>query len=1014
MKLHSIFKSASAPIALSFALLANPSFAQSTAGASASDDSIIVVTGTRIKRPETGSATPVVSVTADNIEQSGEIDLTDLLKQTPALIGSVGSYEAAGSQARTGAAGVNLLDLRNLGANRTLVLVDGRRHVAGVPGEAAVDINTIPTALVERIDVLTGGVSSIYGADGVSGVVNFIMKRDFEGLDVRAQQGISDFDDADSTLFSVTAGHNIDGGRGNIALSYEYRRQERVAYGDRPHGQFDTLLLVQNPDDAGIDDPKVPDEIPLPFVGYSGSSPGGAVAIDGSLAPGFGGDGALYNPGTFLPASGSLSTGDATTDDTPMANYQGDLQAQNVNHIVNLIGNYELTDRVSFFAEGKYVKTDTYTVAQPSFDFYTYIPADNAFIPDAISDTIAAGNLSGFGLDDGLLISRDNFDLGTHDKYIDREVIRTVVGLDGELAENANFEISYTFGQNTTNYTNTNFRYFDRYFAALDAVDEGQFLNGTPNGNIVCRSDLNGGAIVPFNLSNVFGSAAEAPPATPQTFPAGDGSCEPLNLFGNGAPSQAALNFINADLQNEYTLTQYILNGFVSGDFGKFFELPGGPIGYAFGAEYRKEKSVSFVDDISKTRRSVQNSKSVLSDLALLADERGEFDVYEAFAELNVPLLADMPFAHRLEFNAALRVSDYSTSGYSDTWSVSGVWAPARDISLRGSYSQATRAPNITELFAPATGAFSQLDDPCDPTNIANGTAFRAENCRALIEGLGIDYDNYDFASDVVSSAGIAGFASGNANLEQEEATTWTAGVVLQPAFLPGLSISFDWFDIDLENAINTTTLTRLAEFCVDSASLDNEFCQRVDRSPSTGYVAGYQLQPVNVAFFETAGADMTLNYSHDLGASSQIAVRGTLGYLDKLNFLPANGGIVNADKGELGSPEWNGNADATWSNDNWNVNYGLRYIGKSSRYTNDVIAGNPDIAAPEYIYYDARFIHDARVEYTTSEQRFSIYAGVNNFTNEMPELGSIRAQTGWLGRYFFAGIRIRMDTLGF
>lgn len=1005
MKLQSILKGASAPIALSVALTANPVFAQESVEAldaavstSSEGDSVILVTGSRIVRPEADNAAPVVAITAENIEQSGETNLTELLSQTPALIGSETNYFAAGSQARTGAAGVNLLDLRNLGPKRTLVLVDGRRHVAGVPGEAAVDINTIPMALVERVDVLTGGVSSIYGADGVSGVVNFIMKRDFEGLDVRAQQGISDFDDAESTLFSVTAGRNLAGGRGNLALSYEYRREERVNFGDRPHGRFDAELLVRNPLDHP-DDPNVPDEVPLPYIGWADSSPYGKLFTGGTN---YRGDGAVYNDGTFLPGSNFRSTGSPTTDDTPVANYQGDLQAQTEHHTANLFFNYEMTPSVNFFAEGKYVSSKAFTVAQPSFDFGYFVGNDNPLIPQNVRDEVNALGANGYG---GVVVYRDNFDLGTRNEYNNSELLRTVVGFEGDLADNARFELSYTFGRNATNFQLTNYRLEDRFYAALDAVDEGEFLTGTPNGNVVCRVSVDGSGIADSFNGN-YGAA-------PQTFAPQD--CVPLNVFGQGVASPEALNFINVDLNNRYTITQNVISGFVSGDLSKFFELPGGPIGYAFGGEYRSEKSVSLFDPISKQSPDFDPGVSVLQDLALLADEHGRFDVYEAFGEINIPLLADMPFAELLEFTASARFSDYSTSGYADAWSVSGVYAPVRDIKFRASYSESTRAPNITELFAPRRGSFSDLQDPCDPTNIANGTSFREANCRALIEGLGVDYDTYDFASDPASSAGISGVFSGNRNLDQERAKTWTAGAVISPSFIPNLYLTFDWFNIELNNAINVTTLTRLAEFCVDSPSIDNDFCSLITRSNSTGFVESYQLSPVNVAIFETAGADITLNYSYDFGASNRIALRGTLGYLDKLNFLPANGGIVNVDKGEAGAPEWNGNADVTWSNDNWNVNYGVRYVGKSSRYANDVIAGNPDIAAPEYIYFDARFIHDFRVEHTIGdEKRFSIYAGVNNFTNEMPELGSIRAQTGWLGRYYFAGIRVRLDTLGF
>ena len=957
---------------------------------------VIFVTGTRIQRPEVATATPVVAVTAENIEQSGLTNVTELLTQTPALFNSEDNFDAAGSQARTGAAGVNLLDLRNLGANRTLVLVDGRRHIAGISGEAAVDINTIPVGLIERVDVLTGGVSSVYGADGVSGVVNFIMRRDFEGIDVRAQHGFSDFGDAPSTFISATVGKNFADDRANIALSYEFRRDGRVAFGDRPNGEYEALTLVRNPNDVP-DDPNLPDNIFLDRIGWSESSPGGGIVTDFSFVPTFNGDGTPYDLGTILPDSGFLAQGG---DNTPVNSYQGDLQARTKHHSANAFLSYELTPAIRFFAEGKYVRSENFTIAQPSFDFFTFVGEENPFIPQNIVD---AGGTAAFG---GILFNRDNFDFGTRDEIFERDLYRGVVGFDGDIGENARFEVSYVYGQNDTKYISTSQRIEDRYFAALDAVDQGLFLNGVANGVVDCRVNLDGGAIVDaFNFN--YGEA-------PQTFAPGE--CVPLNIFGEGAPSQAALDFILTDTQNEYTLKQHVVNGFVSGDFGSFFELPGGAVGFAVGAEYRKEQSDFRPDAISTQVTTFDPNAGVLADLALLGPEQGEFDVWEAFGELSIPILSDRPFFETLELTVAGRYSDYSTVGSTEAWSVGGQWAPIRDIRFRGSYSESVRAPNITELFAPRTGTFLFLDDPCDPSNVNQGAPNREANCRALIEGLGVDYDTFNFADDIASSASIEGIVSGTPDLLEEEAKTWTAGVVLQPRFIPGLSLTFDWFDISLTDAVRTPLLQETAEFCVDAPTLDNPFCDAITRSGTTGFVTSYVVGPQNVAFIDTAGADITLNYGFEPGDGSwgRFDLRGTLGYLDKFEFLPANGGTVDVERKEVGFPEWTGNADITWRKGAFLVNYGVQYIGDQLRFENDEIAADPDIVDPEFLVIGDRLIHDFRVEVTPNQDLFSVYAGVNNFTNELPAQGLDNTPTGWLGRYFYAGIRITTDKLGF
>ncbi|MEQ5786864.1 TonB-dependent receptor [Erythrobacter sp. NFXS35] len=959
------------------------------------DVNAIVVTGTRIQRPEAATATPIVAITSENIVQSGVTNVTELLTQTPALFNSEANFDAAGSQARTGAAGVNLLNLRNLGANRTLVLVNGRRHVAGVAGEAAVDINTIPTSLIERVDVLTGGVSSVYGADGVSGVVNFIMRRDFEGVDIRAQSGISDFGDAESLFFGATVGSNFADDRANITLSYEYRDDARVGFGDRPFGRPDAERLVRNPDDIP-DDPNVPDRVFFRNLGYADSSPAGALVLDDSFAPLFSGDGTPYDPGIFLPQSGFLAVGG---DNTPIANYQGDLQAGTEHHAFNAFFNFEISPDLRFFAEGKYVKSDNFTIAQPSFDFFTAISEDNPLIPD----NVRAAGLDTFG---GLLFNRDNFDLGTRNELFERDLYRTVVGFDGNISDRVRFEASYVYGRNDTTYTSTNQRIEDRYFAALDVVDVGEFTTGTPSGVFDCRVNVDGGAIVDAGNLN-YGEA-------PQTFQPGE--CVPLNLFGEGVASQEALDFVLTDTSNDYRIEQHVANAFISGDFGNFFELPGGAVNFAFGGEYRKEKSDFRPDEISTQVTDFDPNSGVLADLALLGRETGSFDVWEVFGELNVPILSDRPFFETLEFTVAGRYSDYSTVGSTEAWSVNGQWAPIRDVRFRGGYSESVRAPNITELFAPRTGTFAFLTDPCSPVNINQGTSFRRDNCEALITGLGADFDTFDFESDIASSASLEGIVSGNEDLLEEEAKTWTAGVIVQPRFVPGLLITADWYDIRLSDAVRTPGLQETAEFCVDSASLDNIFCDSITRAEGTAFVTSYVLGPQNVAFIETAGADLTVSYRFEPGDGDlgSFNLSGTVGYLDKFEFLPANGGIVDDERGEVGFPEWTGVADLTWDLDSISLNYGVRYIGEQLRFENDVIAADPDIAAPEFLELDDRFIHDLRAEFRTDNEQASFFLGVNNLTNEQPSRGLSNSPTGWLGRFFYAGVRINTETLGF
>ncbi|MEC3911981.1 TonB-dependent receptor [Sphingobium sp. CR2-8] len=953
-----------------------PAVAQDAAASGEADT--IVVTGSRIQRNDYNIANPLVTVTAETLEQSGNVQIVDTLAQNPALINSLGGARTSGSNSDFGAVGVALLDLRGLGENRTLVLVNGRRHVASLSGSAAVDINTIPNDLIEGVDVLTGGASAIYGADGVSGVVNFRLKRDFEGFKASGQVGISSRGDAGQRYGSLTYGRNFGGGRGNIALSYEFREQDRLSSFDRRRfgNPLDTYGIVRDPADIP-DNPNVPDRRPFNNLRYADSSLGGAVDVDLDTIPDFTGEGKVYDRGLLLPSSGGLTQGG---DSTPLAGYQGDLQAYNRVHNVNLLSHYDFSDAAKFFFEAKYVKNKTRTVSQPSFDFYTYLSPDNAYLQ----------NQFGALAPDGALISRDNFDMGVRGERNERETMRFVGGFEGQISDHARYELSYTFGQTKSKVLLTDYRIGDRYWAAIDAVRD------PATGQIVCRSNLNpAGNINPDNYD-----------APASTFTPGAGSgCRPLNLLGNGAPSQAALDWINADILNRARLQQHVVSGSISGDFGQFFELPGGPIGFAVGAEYRKEKSRFVTDDLLQ--------QGALADFSVQLPEQGSFDVKEIFGEVSVPVLKDMPFAHTLSFGAAVRLSDYSTVGKTTTWKVDGTYAPIPDITFRGTLSEAVRAPNITELFAPRNGGFSFISDPCDPVFIGEGTQFRVANCRATLTAAGLtpaQIAGFNPENDPTATVSLPGNSGGNRDLQEETARTWTAGTVLRPRFIPGLIASFDWYDIKIKNAINTPTAEELAGLCVDQPTLDNVYCQNISRASGTGYINGYFVRPQNVANFRTAGADMKLNYSFNTAKAGAFSISLVGGYLDKLQFIATPGAEVNINREEPYFPKWNATGDITWKMDKLTVNYGVSWFSKTRRYTIEQTDANPDIAASEYLQYKEKWQHDLYVAYDVDE-RFRFYVGANNLFDQQPSIAAVNSSypISYVGRYMYAGAKITM-----
>ena len=946
-----------------------------------SGDNEIVVTGSRIARPEFSFPNPVQAYTSETIQQAGTTNLTDFLMDSPALKGSTDNQDVAGSNLASAMfVGVNLLDLRYLGEERTLVLVNGRRHIAGYPGTAAVDINTIPVDLIDRIDILTGGTSAVYGADGVSGVVNFVLKKDFEGLAVRAQAGIAQRGDSGNRFISATYGKNLFDNRANIAVSYEFNELDRFSQRNRlNYGRSGpSVRFVRNPDDFP-DDPNVPDLIPLTGLRWVDSSPGGAIDLDGDFLPDFTGEGTPYDAGTWLPETAFTIGGDST----PQESYFGDYTPYSRRHIFNAFGSFEVTDAVRLFAEGKYVKANGHTLAQPIYDFYTYLSPDNAFLIERFGEE---------NIDFGAYVTgRDHFDFGIRRYSTDRETMRAVVGADGNITPDLRYELSYTFGQVDATATSENDRYYDRYFAALDAVVD------PSTGQVTCRINLPGETMIQgFSYGPEFFDGEIAPVSFQP------GQCVPLNILGEGSPSQAALDWVLVDHTDEARIRQHVLSGYVAGDTGSFLNMPGGPIGFALGGEYRKESSRSVPSEISQ--------QGLLADYATTAPETGSFSVKEAFGEINIPILKNVPGADTLAIGGAARLSDYTTVGSTTTWSTNGVYSPVKDILFRGTYSQAVRAPNVTELFSGASGGFFFITDPCGIDQVTSGSASRAANCAAALSAIGIDPDTFDPAGDATSpqNSSIQGTVSGNRNLREETARTWTAGLVLRPRFIPGLNLAFDWYDIKLKDAVNTPTANELVNLCYDQPSLDNVYCDSISRSTVTGYVNEFALTPENVASFDTEGLDVAFNYRFapfsNLGSFN---LKVNANYLHKLQFIATPGAEIDNQRELANRPKYSATGDLTWTNGPLTLNYGVNWFSKTRRFTRGVTEANPDRVAPEYIWYKEFWEHQVQAALDI-DGRFNAYFGVNNLFDTKPDVGIAGYPNSAVGRFFYTGVRIK------
>ena len=1060
------------------------------------DEQAIVVTGSRIARdPNIGSPAPILAVGAEELTETGTSDVVDVLRDIPALSTSTTS-EGSIDGVFSGALGVgqSVLNLRGLGSNRTLVLVNGRRHVSGVAGQQAVDVNSIPTALIERVETLTGGASSIYGADAVTGVVNFILREDFEGLEGNIQGGLASRGDTWRINADLTWGTNFADGRGNFVVSAEYARSDELLFGERSfsrdNGIFDDLAnpalrfqtgelnatdtpnFIANgavlggliPTDATGFTPTAAEQAlidrsvnaPRRFIAtdprFSLSSAGGVVApgdIGLSDGPDINNNGiadclesavgfnSTFNAGAFglaggcanINPDGSLSVYQDGAIAGLFNQFGGDGIQNNFNQnslipeterwSVNANVTFEISPAAELFFEGKYVSNSAEFQTQPNtfYDLLT-IRADNPFITPELEQFVAP-LFFGDGVEEGLYITRDPTDLGPNRDRNEFETWRFVGGLRGDLTDHLAYEISANYGTFKQTSFNNNRVIMDRFFAAIDVTTDA-------NGNAICRSDIDptAPATTPFGI----------PTGDPGffTFNPGDGQCRPANILGGvGAISQDAIDFITATTVNEFELEQLVFSAIFTGDTGSFLELPGGPIGFAAGFEFREETSRSTFDPLvlgivpvttpdaneGDLLRDIDNGQNslVFDPDSIINNDGGEFTVVELFGEIRLPILSGQPFAETLELSAAGRFANYTTVGDTFTWNVSGLYAPSEDILFRATYAQAVRAPNINELFNPGQGAFFRPDDPCDAGNLvaAPNPTLRETNCIASLALVGIDptdgAGNYTYVDPL--TARFSGLQIGNPELQEETATTWTVGAQITPRFLPGLILSVDYYNIEIEDAINFVPAQDIVDNCVDSSSINNQFCELIERRDDNGGFRTLRQFSLNFARQETAGVEFAAQYRFDLGDHT-FTLNGSGTWVDKLDqfFDPNDLSLVDPELGELQRPEWAGRASLTWDWSRLSVTWSTTYLDSQGLRAVEIeTVGNTgtDFYTPENGLSSDAFIHDISFNYDLSDV-VDVYGGVNNIFDRQPFVTEQAFPVSPVGTFFFMGVRAR------
>ncbi len=1040
------------------ALVAGASVVAGVSAAYAQDASDeIVVTGSRIGRGAIDAPQPLIQLQGEDLILSGEPNFIDFLADIPALQGSVVPEDTTG--AGLGDGGLSLLNLRDLGADRTLVLVNGRRHVGASPGTASVDVDSIPRLLIKNVDVVTGASSAVYGADAVSGVVNFILDEEFEGLKAdlagaSINQGLNDF----NYRASLLVGKNFFDDRLNVYASGEYESGNEVRESELSPFLNDALLFNVDVDPAGnpvdgitdnillagnitsisrpvggvltfahdIRQNGITDGVNIPFVSCSPTSvtSGNCFIIDPGFSTFFapGGASVPINFGTFRDPTGTLRTIVQNGSGDPLSAFRDSRLPDNDALRFQAGANFAITPNVKAFVEGKYVEENVFDSFQPAFFDVQLLPIANGVAAPALTALTAfgIGNVNPFLPADiqAQLLANTRATFAS-----------TAVGAaqTGVVADpRAQIRVFTTdFGGRPQDLRRETIRFVGGLKGDLDKALFASNLSweiGYTYGEVSDRNDETGtidvGRLqnsvdaVTDTLGVVNGTpgqtvcrvqllAAQGVAGFSTTDPE-ISSCIPGSLFGAGGLTPT-IPYVVTSIGRTNKNTQHDVLGFVSGDL---FDLWGaGPIQFSVGGEYRKESAQGTVEFQDTDPRILFANTG--SDFA-----KRSFDVAEGFFEARIPLLSDLPFVKSLEAGGAVRVSDYSSIGTTTTWNVNGIWSVNDSLTFRGTYGIAVRSPNLDELFAPASQTFVQINDPCSQP-IINATndpviqANRIANCAAL--GIPSTY------VDPNPGTSNPGNNSGNPFLLEEKSTSYTASLIWTPEFIDNFSLVVDFFDIEIEDAIAAAGIQAVANLCVDGNTLNTPFCNTFTRDPGTFEIIDFIQGAVNFSSLETQGVDFAARYSTDLSDgwfTSQGAVPGTLSFNLRGTYLIRRNDFANIVD-PTDATELDGNINfprvrflftTSWEYGKLRLSHDLDFITSQEINESNAFDVNTD-SGLQVFRTTGRFTqHDLTATYDVNDN-FAVRAGVVNlFDNEPPVQVGFNDLYDLFGRRFFVG----------
>jgi outer membrane receptor protein involved in Fe transport len=1010
----------------------------------------IVITGTRIPQPNLTSASPVTVLSSQDVKLSGTTRTEDLINSLPQ------AFASQGSNISNGATGIATIDLRGLGSQRTLVLINGRRLMSGDPRQLVADVNFVPSALVKRVDVLTGGASSVYGADAVAGVVNFIIDTNFRGLRVDAQAStFMHYNATNQSIVNANAargfrpphGWDVNGGAQDVAVAFgagfddnrgsvtayaTYRKQDAVLQATRDYSFC--ALQARATRNSGT---------PPRDFDCAGSATSNFASLFTHLGS-FHVDGNQFLPGTvpfnFAPY-----------------NYY---QRPDERYTMGAFAEYEISPGAKPYLEAMFMDDRSDAQIAPSGDFTntTTLNCDNALLSTQQRATICRaavydptdaavtdgdfnsnfGNLVGqqpiFGPDpDGggpleapllgftpptaftdpttgaaynraiAYVARRNVEGGGRDDDLEHTAWRLIAGVRGDLLRGLSYDAYYQFGTSRLAETYLNDFSISRMTRALDVVANPAVggIAGVPAGTPVCRAAL------------------------PGTAPGGgplDVNCVPWNIFQNGGVTAAALDYLQTPGFQRGNINETIADANVTLDGGEYgIQSPWSDhgIGLNVGGEYRKE-ALHYTTDTE-----FQTGDLAGQGTALLPVD-GKFDVREAFAELQLPIVSHR-FFEELTLGAGYRYSDYKVAGHhfsTNTYKLSVEFAPIHDVRIRGSYNRAVRAPNVVELFAPQAVALGGTNDPCA------GAAPTATLAQCQLTG--VSSAQYGSIQPNPANQYNALFG-GNPDLTPEKADSYTLGVVVQPRFVPGLALTVDYYKIDVANLISPGVgfQTVMAQ-CLNS----NQLCGLIHRVPGNGSLwlspAGYiESTTLNVGALRTAGLDFNGSYTRRVGGLGSLNATFVGTYLKKLVFEPLPDAVGAFDcKGFFGATC--GTPKPSWRHKfrlGFTFRNGLGISGQWRYFSavhNDTLSSDADLngtgtphSPPGDAKYNAQSYFDLALSARIAD-RYNFRLGANNILDSEPpvsgqEVTPLPFGTGntfpqvydALGRFLFAGITV-------